>query len=359
MKIVEEEFHVIMADDVSHGLAQGIEYLRNYGVRETSRNGPVYVAKGPVLTIYKNPWKRVLFSQTRDANPFFHFMEAMWMLAGRNDLEFPKKFNKRFGEYSDDGVTVPAAYGHRWRNYFGYDQLPLIIDELRKNPDSRRAVLTMWDGGAGDYHGQSMMPDYPGDLQRLELGSKDIPCNTQAYFDLRGGVLNMTVTCRSNDIIWGAYGANAVHFSFLLEYMAAWLGVPMGVYRQFSNNFHVYPEVYGAEKLDKIMYECGQGSVYDADYMVQLGIEAGWPGQENFDASVAHFLNYPEGAALNDVAIIREVAIPMYAAWKHHKSGDYLLALQNAALIMSYDWRIACMEWLGRRLLAKQAKEIS
>ena len=57
----------------------------------------------------------------------------------------------------------------------------------------------------------------------------------------------MTVTNRSNDMIWGAYGANAVHMSVLLEYMAGMLGYGVGAYYQFSNNLHAYTSV-----LDKL-----------------------------------------------------------------------------------------------------------
>jgi thymidylate synthase len=58
-------------------------------------------------------------------------------------------------------------------------------------------------------------------------------------------VLDLTVLCRSNDVVWGAYGANAVHFSVLQEYLAGRIGVDVGVMYQFSNNYHGY--VDGAE----------------------------------------------------------------------------------------------------------------
>jgi hypothetical protein len=94
---------------------------------------------------------------------------------------------------------------------------------LRKRPDSRRVVLQMWDP-----------------VNDLDSPSKDIPCNTNIYFKIRGGELQMTVCNRSNDMIWGAYGANAVHMSVLQEYIAAALGVYIGPYYQVSDSFHVY-----------------------------------------------------------------------------------------------------------------------
>src|SRR5271154_5758040 len=51
--------------------------------------------KGVFITEYEKPDERVLFSQTRDANPFFHFFESLWILAGREDVEFLAQFNPK------------------------------------------------------------------------------------------------------------------------------------------------------------------------------------------------------------------------------------------------------------------------
>mgnify|MGYP003147649168 FL=1 len=72
----------------------------------------------------------------------------------------------------------------------------------------------------------------------------DVPCNTQIYFSVREGLVEMTVTNRSNDLIWGAYGANAVHMSILQEYVAARLELGVGRYHQFSNNLHAYVDIF-------------------------------------------------------------------------------------------------------------------
>jgi len=99
----------------------------------------------PVTTTYLRPTERVLFHAGRDANPIFHLMEAIWMLAGRNDVAFLEQFNRTIGQYSDNGEVFNAAYGHRWRKHFGHDQLIEVINLLRKDPKSRQAVIQMWD----------------------------------------------------------------------------------------------------------------------------------------------------------------------------------------------------------------------
>ena len=109
---------VIKTRNVHDALPKGLDLLYGEHYKQDSRNGTVYKAKSPVCTVYDNPQERVMFWPERDANPFFHFMEGLWMLAGRNDLEFVKQYNKGMARYSDDGETLHGAYGWRWRNWF-------------------------------------------------------------------------------------------------------------------------------------------------------------------------------------------------------------------------------------------------
>jgi thymidylate synthase len=109
-----------------------------------------------------------------------------------------------------------GAYGFRWKKYWNKDQIKIVIGMLKENPYDRRAVLQMWDPHE--------------DLARK---GKDVPCNTHIYFKIREGKLCMTVCNRSNDMLWGAYGANVVHMSMLQEYVAHCLGPTYG--RVYAN----------------------------------------------------------------------------------------------------------------------------
>src|SRR5262249_48082378 len=158
-----------------------------HGVYRESRNGPVIAIPRPVTTVYENPMQRLTFWPERDVNVAFLVAEALWMLAGRYDLTLPKRYISTFDQFSDDQLTLHGAYGYRWKYAFGINQLAKIADALRSNSDDRRAVLQMWDA-------------------RLDLGvsSKDIPCNDTATFQINvDGELDLTVFCRSNDIVWG------------------------------------------------------------------------------------------------------------------------------------------------------------
>lgn len=352
----------ISAQCPNRALHDALYALGHFGLSEDSRNGGVVVYPHPVITTYTHPRNRVLSGAARDANPFFHLFEAMWMLAGRNDLAFPQTFVSTFSKFSDDGVTLHGAYGYRWREYFGYDQLSEIIQELKANPKTRRAVLSMWDGGAAD-------GEVGGDLGVASQGGKDVPCNTHAYFDTIGGKLNMTVLCRSNDAILGAYGANVVHFSVLLEYMSLMTEIPMGVYRQFSNNLHVYEEQvprdrfyrYADDVLDQSVYAT-RSTMKSLTYDVptrHIPLIASVEDDIRFHRDIAAFCDaaVSDGEFTPHSEFFKFVVNPMYVAWRNWKNKDYDAADTAARMIVPDDWRKASGIWLLTRAANRKQKE--
>jgi thymidylate synthase len=325
---------VITANDVYDGYRKGLRYLHEEGVEENSRNGPVLVSPVPVTTMFMNPRNRVLLDPVRDCNPFFHMMESIWMFAGRNDVKFVAQFNKRMVQFSDDGEEFNAAYGHRWRYWFGRDQIVDAHNELVLNPESRRCVIAMWDpknDGVGE--------------------SKDFPCNTHIYFRVRTEpyhnvkALDMTVCNRSNDIYWGLYGANAVHLSMLHELMANSLGLHLGIWYQVSNNYHLYPA-----NLPKPLSELVSADVYkDNPYLSPLwtphnGHPVGAQYRiKSFLRSCELFCVYAQNGHLTSgFPFLDNVAFPMYRLWETRD-------LFWADAIRDDVWRQACVEWLERR----------
>lgn len=322
---------VILARNVNDALPKGMLYLLSKGVERESRNGDVLVSPMPVTTVYDNPRERVLFWPERDANPFFHFFECLWMMHGSNTVEPVAHYVKRMRSFSDDGRTLHGAYGHRWRFHFGGINQPLtIVKALQSNPEDRRNVLTMWD------------PEC--DLGR---NGKDVPCNTHAYFGRDAeGRLDMTVCCRSNDIIWGAYGANAVHFSFLQEFMAGAIGCEVGRYWQMSNNYHAYRAT-----LDPLAEaERTLPDPYIEEVVRPFPIITVDP--DTWLQDLQMFLE--EGVVLGlREPFFRRVAQPIVMAHEAYKTGSgvdrYETALEIIAQCRADDWRFACRMWLERR----------
>lgn len=317
--------HTISRRNVNENYGDGLWWLKIAGEVQDSRNGQVIVGPGPVVNTYHNPRERVLFSEQRDANPFFHFFESMWMLAGRNDLEYIAAILPRMRDYSDDGETLQGAYGYRWRYQFYVDQLELAIQELEENPDSRRVVIQMWS--ADD----------------LGLVSKDLPCNTQLYVNVRQDYVDMTVTCRSNDAIWGCYGANVVHFSFLQEYIACSLRKLVGKLYQFSNNFHVYPDMPRFKEL----WENPRSTNYYEGEAMSPGPLLFQGNYKAFDDELYEWLDKPHDNTSS--SFLSGVAYPMWQSLQAHQTKERVDALNWADQIDAPDWRHACVMWLTRR----------
>lgn len=317
-------------------------------VANPSRNGPVLRMADPIMITYVNPLERVLFNPARDANCFFSLYESLWMLAGRNDVAPLSYYNSKISDMaSDDGVTFNGAYGHRWRHHYAstgdlydeLDQLEIIINHLRSTPDTRRAVLQMWT--AYD------------DLLKAEK-TRDTCCNLSAVFSVRGGKLDMTVFNRSNDIVLGMLGANAVHFSFLLEYVAYCVGLQVGKYHQISCDAHVYTANWRPEEW---LADYEQGGTWSHE----------WYGSENyktvplvkdpatFDAELPKFveqharMNSPLDGDNWHEPFLQTVAKPMCWAFHCHKAREHSSALAWVDRIAADDWRVACRSWLERR----------
>jgi hypothetical protein len=316
----------LLVRNVNEAYVHGMTLLHNSGVREPSRNGDVLVCPFPVMTVYLQPTERILFHTGRDANPWFHLMEAMWMLLGRDDVKFVSYYNKRMLEYSDDGVHLNGAYGHRWRHMLGIDQLETAVQLLRAEPTTRRAVIEMW----GVY----------------DLWSKDVPCNTHIYLRIFNGRLDLTVLCRSNDIIWGAYGANAVHFSVLQEYLAAQLGVPVGRMYQFSNNYHAYVDLFN-KKWDSLSLI---GMTYSDLHATPIVTDAPTFLDELEETiAVIEDLDYGKIQISNAKNPFMYTLLAMGESWWDYKRGDLKSAIVRANQIPAPEWRIACLQWLYRR----------
>jgi thymidylate synthase len=358
---------------------------------ESSRYGSVIRVTEPVMMSYDRPVERVLLSKYRDANPFFHFFEALWVLAGRNDIEPLKWFNSRVAEFSDDGKTWWGAYGARWRDPYLSDtdqpypknerklsQVDYAIRILRRDRSTRRVVLEQWM--PYDLHRVWEMPD-----------CKDVPCNTEVMFMPRleylpGAThesetmvatteqetlefLDMTVINRSNDMIWGAMGSNFVTFSMLHEYVASAAGYRIGHYHQISNNLHVYAseeveakrEVAGVPVADSKMLWSDKWE--PAKFLAEDPRR--YPGTipmidvdlSGFDTDLRNLFSRPMHSPWTHfhTTFFDHTVKKMLLAFNCYKQKNYHVALAHCLEIGAPDWQVAAIQWIEKR--AKAASE--
>ena len=196
------------------------------------------------------PWDRYPRLGLRKASLPAQIAETMWILSGRNDVEWLSYYLPRAVEFSDDGETWRGGYGPRLRNFGGrmfgdavgptipVDQLDAVIRELQANPTSRRAVLGIWDP----------LMDAP---RAGEEPWKDVPCNDFISFQSRLGELHAHVFVRSNDLMWGWSGINAFEWSVLQEVIASILGIEVGTLTFSISSLHAYDRHWS--KLRKIV----------------------------------------------------------------------------------------------------------
>lgn len=168
-----------------------------------------------------DPRRRLLDLQpARVINPAFAVAETLWILSGSDD-PWIFEYNRALTRYTDDG-RLQGAYGPRMRRWRGrVDQLDRVRRQLTRDPDSRQAVIQLFDP------------------ERDTRGHRDVPCTLGYRFFLRGGRLQMHTTMRSQDL-WLGFPYDIFAATLLQELMAGWLGVDVGEYHHHVDSLHLY-----------------------------------------------------------------------------------------------------------------------
>lgn len=123
----------------------------------------------------------------------FYPAEAAWILSGRNDVSYIKRFSPFVDQFSDDGFFYQGAYGPRV-----VDQLTYVCDMLADDPDTRQAVIEVW--------------------RPNPRAGRDIPCTLSYQFLAREGHLHCVQDMRSSDA-WLGYPYDAFNATMLTTYI--------------------------------------------------------------------------------------------------------------------------------------------
>ena len=169
----------------------------------------------------------------RIVNPAFAVAETVWHLSG-SDAPWIFDYNDRLWQYADDGVLL-GAYGPRMRNWASkVDQLARIVEILEEDPDSRRAVIQLYDPAQD------------------AAGHKDVPCTLGFRFHLRAGRLHMATLMRGQDV-WIGMPYDVFFYTVLHELVAGWLDAELGEFHLHVGSLHIYDEhLERAEQLTHI-----------------------------------------------------------------------------------------------------------
>lgn len=168
----------------------------------------------------ENPLDNEITSENRKWKKTYADIEWDWYLSGNRSVEELKKHAIIWDRMHNGDNIVNSNYGYQWmRN----DQYGYIINELTNNKDSRRAVISIYDG------------------KEHEEYSKDTPCTLAIQFEINDNKLDMSVYMRSNDL-WFGFCNDQYCFSKLQEKIANDLNIEVGVYYHHAVNMHIYEQ---------------------------------------------------------------------------------------------------------------------
>ena len=158
----------------------------------------------------------------RNWNPEYAEAEWQWYLTGDPRIstlgDIYGKVPEIWKRMADENGQVNSNYGYQWERA---RQLDNVVEMLIKNPSTRQACISIYDG--------KEISDY----------ASDTPCTYAVQFTILDNRLNMCVTMRSNDL-WFGFCNDQYCFSSLQKLVAERLKLKTGTYYHFVHNLHLY-----------------------------------------------------------------------------------------------------------------------
>ena len=159
----------------------------------------------------------------RKFNEDYAEYEWNWYLKGDRDASEIGDRAKIWKKMMVEGTTeVNSNYGYFWnKNY----QLSRVIQELKTNKETRRAIVVHYD------------------INELDRYKYDTPCNDVLNFYIKDDKLHLTVFARSIDLVFG-FCNDQYTFAKLMEMVAFQLDIAVGEMHWMVTNLHIYPRHY-------------------------------------------------------------------------------------------------------------------
>jgi thymidylate synthase len=206
-------------DDV---LATALAELLKVKDRMNPTKGANRELSGAIIEL-TNP--RARLSQTETKGTLFSCLgELFWYLSGSNRLDFIVHYIPLYRNFAESDGTIHGAYGPRIFDMRGVDQLATVAERLKSNPDTRKAVVQIFNAE---------------DIPTEQTSYADIPCTCMMQFMIRNGKLDMIVFMRSNDAFKGL-PHDIFCFTMIQELMARTLGIELGLYKHMVGSLHLY-----------------------------------------------------------------------------------------------------------------------
>ncbi len=167
----------------------------------------------PLLTTKKLHLKSIIY-------------DLLWFLQGDTNVRYLQEHGVRiWNEWADENGELGPVYGHQWRSWPDYnggtiDQVSMLVDQIKRNPDSRRLIVSAWNVA---------------EVNKMALP----PCHTLFQFYVADGRLSLQLYQRSADIFLGV-PFNIASYALLLQMMAQVTGLRAGDFVHTFGDAHIY-----------------------------------------------------------------------------------------------------------------------
>jgi thymidylate synthase len=152
--------------------------------------------------------------------------ELLWFLQGSTNIKYLKDNGVRiWDEWADENGNLGPVYGYQWRNWpkpdgTHIDQISQVVDTIKKNPDSRRLIVSAWNVA---------------DVDQMKLP----PCHAFFQFYVADGKLSCQLYQRSADIFLGV-PFNIASYAILTMMVAQVCGLKLGDFVHTLGDAHIY-----------------------------------------------------------------------------------------------------------------------
>ena len=167
----------------------------------------------PLLTTKKVHLKSIIY-------------ELLWFISGNTNVRYLQDHGVTiWDEWADENGNLGPVYGHQWRSWpapdgRSIDQLSQVIETIRRNPDSRRMLVTAWN---------------PAEVDRMALP----PCHCLFQFYVAEGRLSCQLYQRSADVFLGV-PFNIASYALLTLMIAQVCGLQPGEFIHTTGDTHLY-----------------------------------------------------------------------------------------------------------------------
>jgi thymidylate synthase len=152
--------------------------------------------------------------------------ELLWFLKGDTNIQYLKENQVRiWDEWADENGELGPVYGKQWRSWETsdgrkIDQIANVIEQIKKNPDSRRLLVVAFN---------------PGEIERMALP----PCHAFFQFYVADGKLSCQLYQRSADVFLGV-PFNIASYALLTHMMAQVCNLQVGDFVHTLGDAHIY-----------------------------------------------------------------------------------------------------------------------